>query len=66
MNELNRIKVVLVEKKKTSVWLAKELNVSVTTVSRWCTNSTQPNLTTLDNIAKLLDVDRRELLVASK
>lgn len=66
MNELNRIKVVLVEKKKTSIWLAKELNVSVTTVSRWCTNSTQPNLTTLDNIAKLLDVDRRELLVASK
>lgn len=66
MNDLNRIKVVLAEKKKTSIWLAKELNVSATTVSRWCTNSTQPNLTTLDNIAKLLDVDRRELLVASK
>lgn len=66
MNDLNQVLVVLVEKKKTSIWLAKELNVSATTASRWCTNFTQPNLATLNNIAKLLDVDRRELLVASK
>lgn len=65
MNDLNQVLVVLVEK-KTSIWLAKELNVSATTASRWCTNFTQPNLATLNNIAKLLDVDRRELLVASK
>lgn len=62
MNELNRIKVVLVEQKKTGKWLAEKLGVSVTTVSRWCSNSTQPDLQMLSKIATLLKVDTRDLL----
>ncbi len=62
MNELNRIKVVLVEQKRTGKWLAEQLGVSVTTVSRWCSNSTQPDLQTLSKIATLLKVDTRDLL----
>ena len=60
--ELNRIKVVLVEKDKTGKWLAEELNVGTTTVSRWCQNITQPDVYTLDAIAQLLKVDVSELL----
>lgn len=62
MNELNRIKVVLVEQKKTGKWLAGQLGVSVTTTSRWCSNSAQPDLQTLSKIATLLNVDTRDLL----
>ena len=57
LKELNRLKVVLVEKKRTGVWLAEQLGVSTVTVSKWCTNTSQPDLYTLDRIAKLLDVD---------
>lgn len=62
--KLNRIKVVLVEKDKTGKWLAEELNVGTTTVSKWCQNITQPDIYTLDAIAKLklLKVDVSELL----
>ena len=60
--ELNRIKVALVEKDKTGKWLAEELNVGTTTVSRWCQNITQPDVYTLDAIAQLLKVDVSELL----
>ena len=60
--KLNRIKVVLVEKDKTGKWLAEKLNVGTTTVSRWCQNITQPDIYTLDAIAKLLKVDVSELL----
>jgi transcriptional regulator with XRE-family HTH domain len=66
MNEINRIKVVLVEKNKTGRWLAEQLKVSVTTVSRWCSNSTQPDLMTLAKIASLIDVDVKELIVSTK
>lgn len=62
MNELNRIKVVLVEQKKTGKWLAGQLGVSVTTTSRWCSNSAQPDSQTLSKIATLLKVDTRDLL----
>lgn len=62
MNALNRIKVVLVEQKKTGKWLAEKLGVSVTTVSRWCSNSTQPDLQMLSKIATLLKVNTRDLL----
>ena len=58
----DRIKVVLVEQKKTGKWLAEKLGVSVTTVSRWCSNSTQPDLQILSKIATLLKVDTRDLL----
>ena len=62
MDKLNRIKLVWVEKGKTGKWLAGQLNKSTVTVSSWCTNSKQPDLETLDAIAKLLKVDVKELL----
>ena len=62
MNDLNRIKVVLVEKKRTAKWLAEELGKNPATVSKWCTNSAQPNLENLMEIAKVLEVDVNELL----
>ena len=62
MNELNRIKVVLVEQKKTGKWLSEQLGVSVTTTSRWCSNSVQPDLQTLNRIAQLLKVSIHELI----
>jgi len=62
MANLNRLKVVLVEKGKTGKWLAEELGKSNCTVSKWCSNSIQPDLNTLDKIAKLLDVDVKCLL----
>lgn len=64
--ELNRLKVVLVEKKRTGKWLAEELGKNEATVSRWCTNESQPSLETLFTIAKALNVDMRELLMATK
>ncbi len=64
MEEINRIKVVLVEKKKTSRWLATQLGVTPSTVSKWCTNSSQPDLATVLKIADLLQVDIRELIVS--
>ena len=60
--DLNRIKLVLVEKKRTAVWLASELGVSPVTVSKWCSQKTQPDLKTLSRIAELLEVNKRELL----
>ena len=62
MKDLNRLKIVLVEKKRTSKWLAEELGKNVATVSKWCTNTIQPDLPTLNKIAELLDVDPRELI----
>lgn len=66
MSELNRIKVVLVEQRKTGKWLAEQLGVSVTTTSRWCSNAAQPDLQTLEKIAQLLEVDKRDLLTPSE
>ena len=63
MEEINRIKVVLVEKKKTSRWLAAQLNVTPSTVSKWCTNSSQPDIATVLKISDLLEVDIKELIV---
>lgn len=60
--DLNRLKLVLVEKKRTGVWLAEQLGVSPVTVSKWCSNITQPTLSTLDKIACLLDIDISILL----
>ena len=62
MANLNRIKVVLVEKRKTGKWLAEEIGKTPCTVSKWCSNSIQPDLTTLDKIAKILDVSAKDLL----
>lgn len=66
MKDLNRLKVVLVEKKRTSKWLAEELDKNVATVSKWCTNTIQPDLPTLNRIAELLDVDIKELINSNK
>ena len=63
MEDINRLKVVLVEKKRTSKWLAEQLGVNPTTVSKWCTNSSQPDLGNLLRIADLLEVDIKELFV---
>ena len=60
--EINRIKVVLVEKKKTNKWLAEQLGCAPTTVSKWCTNACQPPMETYLRIAKLLKVEIDELL----
>ena len=66
MPNFNRIKVVLVEKDKTGRWLAKQLGKSTCTVSKWCKNSIQPDIKTLNEIANLLDVDVKDLLVSNK
>lgn len=63
MEDINRIKVVLVEKKRTSKWLSEQMGVAPSTVSKWCTNSSQPDLGSLFKIADLLEVDIKELLV---
>lgn len=62
MKDINRLKIVLVEKKRTSKWLSEQLKINPSTVSKWCTNSSQPDLANLMRIAKLLEVDIRELL----
>lgn len=60
--KLNRLKLVLVEKDKAGVWLAEQLGVTAVTVSKWCSNITQPTLPTLDRIAELLECKKRELI----
>ena len=62
MANLNRLKLVLVEKNKTGKWLAEQLGKSACTVSNWCQNNIQPDLPTLDKIAKLLEEDVKDLL----
>lgn len=66
MKDLNRLKVVLVEQKRTSKWLAEQLNRNVATVSKWCNNRCQPDLHTLNQVAELLDVDLKELIQSTK
>jgi putative transcriptional regulator len=63
---INRIKVVLVEHNKSSKWLAEKLGMNESTISRWCTNNIQPPVDTLSDIAKLLNVDIRDLLSPTK
>ena len=60
--DINRIKVVLAEKKRTNKWLAEQLGKDPATVSKWCTNSCQPTLETLMKIADLLEVEIAELI----
>lgn len=62
MAKINRLKVVLVEREKSGKWLADQLGKSTCTVSKWCSNTTQPDLNTLDKIAKLLEVNVKDLL----
>lgn len=60
--DLNRLKLVLVEKKRTGKWLAEQLGKDTTTVSKWCTNTSQPSLELLVQIAKILEVEVSDLL----
>lgn len=66
MKQLNRIKLVLVEKNRTARWLSQQVGKNVCSVSRWCTNASQPDLETLFRIAELLSVDVRELIHVEK
>lgn len=63
MADINRLKVVLVEKKKTGKWLAETLGKDPATISKWCTNVSQPSIETFLEIARLLEVDITDLLV---
>ena len=63
---MNRIKVTLVEKQKTNRWLAERMGKSENTISRWCSNKAQPSIAQLQEIAKWLDVDVKDLLVSTK
>lgn len=60
--DMNRLKVVLAEKKRTNKWLAEQLRKDPATVSKWCTNSSQPTLENLIEIAKCLEVSVNELI----
>lgn len=62
MEDLNQLKTVLAKKKRTNKWLAEQLGVNQTTVSKWCTNTTQPDLQTLKRITELLEVNIQDLI----
>ena len=61
MEDINRLKLLLVEKKKTSKWLSEQLGITPSTVSKWCTNTSQPDMETLARISKLLSVGVEDL-----
>ena len=61
MEDINRLKLLLVEKKKTIKWLSEQLGITPSTVSKWCTNTSQPDMETLAKISKLLDVGVEDL-----
>jgi DNA-binding XRE family transcriptional regulator len=63
---INRLKVVLAEQGKTNKWLAEKLNKNETTISRWCTNETQPSMDTFITIANLFGIDVRDLINPTK
>lgn len=62
MEDLNQLKIVLAKKKRTNKWLAEQLGVNQTTVSKWCTNTTQPDLHGLKRITELLEVNIQDLI----
>ena len=63
---MNRIKAVLAKRQRTNRWLATQMGKSETTISRWCSNKSQPSIIQLQEIANLLDVDIRQLLTTTK
>ena len=66
MKQINRLKVVLAEQHKTGKWLAETLGKNESTISRWCTNEVQPSVETLLTIAKVLNIDVKELLCSTQ
>lgn len=61
--DLNRLKLILVEKKRTGKWLAEQLGKDQTTISKWCTNNSQPDVDSLIKISKLLEVNIDDILI---
>ena len=66
MEDINRLKIVLAEKKRTGKWLAEQLGKNPSTVSKWCSNVAQPDLATLVKIATLLEVGIQDLVISAK
>lgn len=66
MRDINRLKVLLAEKKKTNKWLGEQLGVNPTTVSKWCTNSSQPSLEMVLKMIEVLDVDINQIINLSE
>ena len=66
MADLNQIKIALIKNKKTCKWLAEQLGKSTCTVSKWCSNTSQPDLYTLDQIAKLLECEIKDLIIEQR
>ena len=66
MEDINRLKIVLVEKKRIGKWLAEQLGKNPSTVSKWCSNVAQPDLATLVKIATLLEVGIQDLVISAK
>lgn len=64
--EMNRLKAVLAEQRRTGKWLAETLGRDQSTVSRWCSNKSQPPMDTMHKIANLLDIDVKELIISTK
>ncbi len=62
MRDINRLKILLAEKKKTNKWLCEQLGVNPTTVSKWCTNSSQPSLDMVLKMMKVLDADINQII----
>ena len=62
MKDLNRLKIVLVEQKRTGKWLAEQLGKDTSTVSKWCSNKIQPSVEVLIQIANVLEIDVRQLI----
>ena len=60
--KINRIKVMLAEKEKTNKWLAEQVGKDPATISKWCTNTAQPSLEMLLQVAKVLNVEVKDLL----
>lgn len=66
MKYMNRLKAVLAEQNRTGKWLAQTMDKNEATVSRWCTNKSQPPMETMGKIAEILEIDVKELLVSTK
>ena len=62
MQDINRLKILLAEKKKTNKWLGEQLGVNATTISKWCTNSSQPSIEMVFRIMKVLDADISQII----
>ncbi len=66
MQDINRLKILLAEKKKTNKWLSEQLGINSTTVSKWCTNSSQPSVEMVFRLMKILDVEINQVINVPK